>query len=1195
MLPDDQAVRDRALDHTRSFIVQAPAGSGKTGLLIQRYLTLLAEVESPEEIIAVTFTRKAVGEMRDRILAALDSTLGEPPVSLFERRIWELARKVMARDTLRGWAIRSYPTRLRIQTIDSLCTWITRQAPWRSRLGGEPYTVEDAEPFYRQAVHDLLEVLEGDRSIEADALACVLESLDNDLSRFQATLVRMLARRDQWLRHLTEEADPVCRRQRMTRALGRAVEDALTGLCASVPAQLAEEIVTLADYAGANLAKTDSPSPIVTLAGLKSLPGNRAEDTNLWQGLAALLLTQAGEWRSRYTQKEGFPPARDAKAKAGMKERIAEINANLSNAHAFKARLHAIRELPPPVYGDRQWRILDASMTVLRLAAKTLRAVFAEHGVVDFIEVSQGALAVFSQENLEQNHPESIPWGSKKPKKIELDSNSDPEINDRNNYFGSGRVRLVEEAPADPIFSPDYRIHHLLVDEFQDTSHAQALLFTRLTANWRVGDGRTLFLVGDPMQSIYRFREADVGLYLRAWEQGIGNIPLEALTLSVNFRSQSRLVEWINRTFPLVFPDADDPGAGAVRFTPSVAHKKADTSPGVRFHAYLKDQREQEADQVVALIQAAKRENPMESIAILVRARAHLDTIIPRLQAAHIRYRGVEIAPLVQRSAVQDLLALTRALLHPGDRIAWLSVLRAPWCGLTLSDLHALVGDNREVSVLERLRAEEYAFPSNIDQPDSDKGRLSSHGRLRAGRVFRVLDSALRHRARKSLRGTVEGVWIALGGPACIDSDEVPDVRAFFGLLEKLEAEVGLPDGHLVTEQVSRLYATPNLAEWDVEIMTIHKAKGLEFDTVILPGLARAIHSGEKPLLAWAERPTTSGGFDLVLAPMAGPGDPDDPVHRHLCLLDAAKTEYETSRLLYVAITRARRHLHLLGQLKIAEKTDEVLPPNCQSLLAHLWPTVASAFTASVMDSVAYNNPDNKEHDSKTLKSHSTWPRESIPINRLSADWVPTEGLVPLRRSDYPLVIPSTLKPMKFLWAENITRSVGILIHRILRYLAEDKDHEWRAWQVEDKRSAWRSVLRGLGISGDDLKSALDKVIQAVTFVIEDPRWHWIVDLGHASARNEYQLTGVVDGQMISGVIDRTFIDTHGIRWIIDYKTGTHTGGELAEFLDREQVRYRDQLARYADLFKGMESRSTWAGLYFPLSGGWRAWEIRAS
>jgi len=1212
MFPSDQPIRSLALDPTRSFIVQAPAGSGKTGLLIQRYLTLLAEVENPEEVIAVTFTRKAVGEMRERILMALENAQGEPPSPPFDRHTWELARKVASHDTAQGWDIRAYPARLRIQTIDSLCAWITREAPWRSRFGGEPRTVEDAEPLYRQAVHDLLERLENGQASDADALACVLESLDNDLTRFEATLTRMLARRDQWLRHLTEEADSAFRRQRMTRALERTVRDALASLRASVPPALSGEIVAMADYAGANIEGVDPHSPLAALAGLDSLPGDAVEDVALWQGIAALLLTQAGEWRSRYTKKEGFP-AKGAGAKASgkagmkaeiMKERVAALQGGLSDAHTLRTRLHAIRELPRPVYDDRQWAVLDALITVLRLASAALRPIFAEHGVVDFIEVAQGALSALAEED---SHPHPA---------------------------------LAGLSPLIPAFSPDYPIHHLLVDEFQDTSHAQVLLFTRLTAHWRPFDGHTLFLVGDPMQSIYRFREADVGLYLRAWRQGIGNIPLEPLTLSANFRARDQLVAWINETFPSVFPDTDDPGEGAVCFTPSVAHKKAESSPGVSLHAYPKDQGEREAAQVVALIQAAKRENPTESVAVLVRTRAHLEAIIPHLQAARIWYRGVEIASLAHRQVVQDLLALTRALLHPGDRVAWLSVLRAPWCGLTLHDLHALVEGDRDIPIPDLLRAPVNALESAVAGSADRKGgilqtdpkcRLSPDGRVRAGRVFGVLDTALRDRARKPLRAMVEGVWVALGGPACIDAEEIPDTEAFFALLDDLEAEVGSAmDGPLVAERISRLYATPDATDWQVEIMTIHKAKGLEFDTVILPGLERGARAEEKPLLAWAERPTDSGDFELVLAPMTTPGDPEDPIYRHLCLLDTAKTDHEAGRLLYVAATRARRYLHLLCQLETSAKENAekgnpekdnkiILAPNRRSLLARLWPAMASEFTASLFNNDGDGNDgDNSGHVrmDKGLSGQATGSsgehaapdrgpdpganpiplREPPPLQRLPTHWTPPEAPPPLRWSApeatlLPPTIPA-LQSMESLWTGNVARSVGTLLHRILRHLAEDKTRQWRPEQIQYKRAVWRAALRGLGVSGDALESAADTVIRTIIHVIRDPRWHWILDPDHLLPRNEYPLTGIIRGRMINGVIDRTFIDIQGARWIIDYKTGSDGGGGLAEFLDREQLRYRDQLERYADLFKGLEFRPIRAGLYFPLCGGWRTWEI---
>ena len=140
----DWSQRARALDPEYSFIVQAPAGSGKTELLIQRHLALLALVEAPEEIVAITFTRKAAGEMRDRVLQALRMASGTPPVEDHRRKTWELARAVVQRDTQLDWGLAVTPSRLRIQTIDSLCASLTRQMPVLSGFGAPPRPVENA-------------------------------------------------------------------------------------------------------------------------------------------------------------------------------------------------------------------------------------------------------------------------------------------------------------------------------------------------------------------------------------------------------------------------------------------------------------------------------------------------------------------------------------------------------------------------------------------------------------------------------------------------------------------------------------------------------------------------------------------------------------------------------------------------------------------------------------------------------------------------------------------------------------------------------------------------------------------------------------------------------------------------------------------------------------------------------------------
>ncbi|MET0379887.1 MAG: UvrD-helicase domain-containing protein, partial [Spongiibacteraceae bacterium] len=200
--PIDAAVRVSALDPTRSFCVTAPAGSGKTELLSQRVLRLLAQAEQPEEIFAITFTRKAAAEMQERILAALSLAAKEPePTAPHKRLTWQLARAALRRDAERGWLLLQNPARLRVLTIDGLCASLTRQLPVLSTFGGSVGISDDPAALYRAAVQSLLELLEGNHAI-ADALAELLLHLDNDGERLQRLLVGLLANRDQWLRHI---------------------------------------------------------------------------------------------------------------------------------------------------------------------------------------------------------------------------------------------------------------------------------------------------------------------------------------------------------------------------------------------------------------------------------------------------------------------------------------------------------------------------------------------------------------------------------------------------------------------------------------------------------------------------------------------------------------------------------------------------------------------------------------------------------------------------------------------------------------------------------------------------------------------------------------------------------------------------------------------------------------------------------
>src|SRR5687768_10440253 len=205
----DFAERRRALDPTQSFIVQAPAGSGKTGLLIQRYLKLLACVDEPEEIVAITFTRKAAAEMRERMTKALlrvgdnlhRAAFENGQETEHEKVTRELADAVLRRDAQAGWHLVTNPGRLRIQTFDSLCASFTRQMPVLSEFGAQPESIDDASELYLAAARATVGLVNGADAAAQD-VQCLLEHLDNDVARIEKLLVEMLARRDHWLRHI---------------------------------------------------------------------------------------------------------------------------------------------------------------------------------------------------------------------------------------------------------------------------------------------------------------------------------------------------------------------------------------------------------------------------------------------------------------------------------------------------------------------------------------------------------------------------------------------------------------------------------------------------------------------------------------------------------------------------------------------------------------------------------------------------------------------------------------------------------------------------------------------------------------------------------------------------------------------------------------------------------------------------------
>ena len=1166
LMPDWEQ-RLRALDPTRSFIVQAPAGSGKTELLIRRYLTLLARVDRPEAVVAITFTRKAAAEMRHRIIAALQRAAGPQPSTPHEKHTWQLARDALDRNNRLNWRLAEHPSRLRIQTIDSLCAMLVRQMPWVSRMGAARQPVDDAGYLYDRAARLTVASLdtEGTPDDVSEALSRLLAHLDNYVGRIERLLSIMLGSRDQWMRHVTGKSAPKpdpapgpdmtpntdavpgfdrapgphaapgpdtassadALRAELEATIRRVVEGALQAADAAFPAGYRTEAVELARFAAGNLRieghadghATGQTTALDACFNLQAFPDASADSLPAWLGLAEMFLTAQGLRRQSLTKRQGFPAGsagRDAKA------RLAGIELDDDAV----ASLHALRSLPLPRFEETQWEILNALMLLLPLAVNQLRRVFQEERCVDFTEIAIGARTALGSDS----------------------------------------------APTDLAHALDCQIRHLLIDEFQDTSQSQYDLICRLIRDWQPGDGRTLFLVGDPMQSIYGFREAEVGLFLQARKNGIGAVGLTPLTLSVNFRSFPAIVGWVNGAMNEAFPDTENVLTGAVTYKPAEAFKDTNSDSTVRVHPFLGAEPEAEADRVVEIIDETQAKWPEETITVLVLARNHLFGIVSALHRNGKQFRAVEIDALGERPVVQDLMALTQALVHTGNRLAWLSILRAPWCGLTLADLEALAGGDTPRAVWDLLR---------------DSGRvegLSPDGRARIGRMIPVINDAFDKRGRLPLRRLVEGVWTALGGPACLENrTELEDAAAYLDLLEKAQDGLGIPNERKFAEDVTRLFAGADVeASANLQLMTIHKAKGLEFDTVILPGLGRRTRPEEQQLLLWREY-MEGDKSRLLLAPIPGVGGDRDPLYASLQNVNAKKRAHERTRLLYVATTRARKCLHLLGHTNLDSDDESMKSPDPRTLLAEVWHTVEPDFEAAW---AARKKAEDQTDQSENEAEDDTVDEQlrGVPLQRLSADWnpLPLPEDIDLEPQQQPAeTADAGAHHPTFEWASELQRRVGVVVHEMLRRMRVP-DH------VDFSEETVRTALRREGLDGDKLDEAVSRTVSALMNTMRDDRGRWILSR-HESDEREFELSTMAQGRFRRYIVDRTFVDD-GRRWIIDYKTSAHAGGDLEGFLDNERERYRDQLEGYASLIRTMDSRPITLGLYFPLLQGWREW-----
>ena len=1120
----DEHERQQALEINKSFCVQAPAGSGKTELLIQRFLKLLIASDEPEDILAITFTRKAAFEMRQRLLLYLR----QDDLEELNQLTKELVNQVIDKNNKNDWHLLENPQRLQIKTIDGFNASVCAQLPIVSGLGGHVEIVEDMEAIYQQAIEKSLAKLNEDSALSS-SIGIFLSHLDNNFASAKNLLTTLLYKRDQWLGHILRVQHEDLREE-LSVNLQQVIIEAL-----EPPYKLLQplnnEISTLIDYAAGNLALRND-NALKTLTNHQKIPSAKLENTEAWSELANLFLTKEGGFRKTISIANGFPSkssGKNADEKTLFETKKSDyqhvLNEIKSSPNSLQI-LQAVLRLPAPSYNDNEWAFLESLTKVLLDLVSELNLLLSQTNQADYIHISASALQALDHES----------------------------------------------SASDISLRLDSRIKHILVDEFQDTSLQQVELLKRLTAEWQNGDGQSLFIVGDGMQSCYSFRNADVGLFLKARDEGIGNVKLTSLQLKMNFRSSKGIVHWINQVFSQSFPAQDSISQGAVSYSSSEAIKN-NKSSGVST-TFLVDNNEEKTQlknirlaEAQLLLKQLKKLiiKPDASIAILVRNRSHLEAITPLLREAGISWNASDIDPLNAVTAITDLLSLLRALINLADKTALYALLRAPYIGLALADIQvlALYSETQEISLWESL------------QNFSQQQELSADAIKRLQRVMPVLLQARESRLTLTVRTWLELCWINLGGPASLqNSHELQYVERFFLLLETETINGEMKDIHAFEKKCGKTYlSTTHDTNTSLQIMTIHKAKGLEFDYVLIPGLDREPRSNEKELFLWDERNRMMSDGMLLLAPLNARGEENNLTYQYLKNEKSLRTKLENTRLLYIALTRAKQQAFIFASLR-SENSSNLKAPAKNSLLATIWSALQQDESL-----ITYVNI------SSDIKNNTLQNTENMHIRRLTSGWDKPNDLI--EKSASP-----TFKTIENTHEHLIEKKVGELIHEALRLHVEKGAALLTSSQQTKYEEFWRRSLKTVCPDKQSIEAALQSIYDNLQSCMEHDKASWLFDKTHDASATELAISDYRRQWRKEHIIDRTFIE-NGIRWIIDYKSTRHIDKLSKEqFLDQQEKLYRPQLERYAELFKTMEKHPIKTALFFTALPYWHEVEL---
>lgn len=962
--PPDHATRISALDVEKSFIVQAPAGSGKTHLLVERYLSLIVSAEKVEQVVALTFTKKAADEMRQRVQG------------IIEKKDSPWAKKI----NQRNWTPSSIAADMRITTIDSFCNWIISTVRTPPRIHPQPHLV------YERVVDTAL-----NQVLSADDLSDLWEWTDGDYHRLRKTLVHLVQTRINWAyQFLLIDKDQI----------GSLAQNNID----KMRLWLNNELNRATDF-------LEQVTSLITKLEAFEL-GNLPDKDNIsWHHIASWLLTKQGSIRAKPNKNQGFPTKSNTTAAChkAITSQWQTLSTYINEHQEFAALLKLQQHAPNKSITIKQKNVLSALRQVMAKILALLHAEFSKMQMADFDEI------LIQSMHLIQND------------------------------------LTVQEK----LYST---IKHMLVDECQDTSPVQFELIKAITSLW--DSEQTLFMVGDPQQSIYQFRNADVRQFLKIQQEGFGDLHITPLYLKANFRSSENLVNHVNHLFENIFASKS-----IINLSMMPYHRSISTLPlsqGLSLEWFP----DNSTNKYEWLCEDIKKSDPSTDICILVRQRQAAKDIIKCLEFHRIPYDAPDIFPCHHHPDFSDVLALTHALNDPYDLKEWYAVLTQKMTGMTFADIStiALQGFNSmNTECLNKIKRLNLSIAhTHIDKWIQLLIHLDNNPDWQIGtKVWQTLSymSWLKN-MNDSVIQTIYN-W-------CNKLNDIDKIEPFIN--------------KQTLEQIAHQnFITHQCAQPMVSLMTVHHAKGLEFDKIYLPLFDPSKLKKDTPNCLVGQFYNQDEEIQCLIPRESW--DEKDPHFEWLRHINQIQMEQEEKRLLYVALTRAKKTCVLIG--------DDDLPKNAMGWQLHA-------------------------HIKVNRNTHSCEQR-----NNLKPQY---EKLLSPIDSEKIVAVP------KKIWQINTTSSeqcIGIMMHECLYriWLTQNKNFDSL---LETYQAYWSGMIENMG---HDKAHMFEEIKKSLLSTLHDSKIQWILAKRKKLDHGEWPCQHKNE----NFVIDRLFLE-NDILHIVDYK-----------------------------------------------------------